>query len=297
MTADDRTVNDQISAMMSETADETDTDESEEETEEEETSETTETEEKEETSDEDKGAADDEGGDETEADKTEEEEAETGDEESSEESEETEEESSEAEDLREQVANLTRTVSDLVGVVQKQKAEEDKKEEAFEPTDTEFVATEEDYANATGSLEGLNETLNKASSHGATQAVEYMMKKLPGLVQRASVDQASNAIAIHMFWRDNADLKKLGDANKSAATKVNEVYDELEKKYPTNSVEKNLNLLADAVRTKYGKAKKPMPKPTFPKKGGSGKKTFNKKSGKKKDSNSIGSQVERMMNV
>ncbi len=200
-----------------------------------------------------------------------------------------EEEEDETVALRETVANLTRTVREVKAKLDKQEVEEAPK---FEMEATSFVATDDEYNTAMQSKEGLNALLHKAVSHGANKTIEHINLGLPKLVQDEAMRVVDNAVTIKLFWRDNADLRRLGDASKSAQEKVSAVYTQLQERFPTKSVDQLMSMLADATRKAYGvktKGKKGNKIPPFAKTGG---KAGRNKS--KKKTNTIGDQIQAM---
>lgn len=158
---------------------------------------------------------------------------------------EAEESKREAEDLRQQVDYLTRTMKTLTDTIAEQTSVDAPK---FEIEASDFVASDEEYDAAMQSKEGLNAVLNKAAEYGASKAVEHSLKDLPKTIQSRVMEVVDNAVMIHMFFRDNKDLRSIGDAEESYHVKVANVYRALEKKYPAKKAEQLFGLLAGEVR-------------------------------------------------
>lgn len=246
--------------------------------------------------------AEDETGDGKEASEDGEEEDEAGNEEETG-ADEAEEEESEESPLAQQVAELAGSIRELKAENvelrnQKLKAED---EAPIELEEVEFVTDQEQFDEFTANAEGLNKALNQARQKGALQAIEYMDKKIPGLVRKASTSSVTNAVAIAFFFRDNPDLRKLGDAAASYQDKVSAVYQSLEKKHPAKSVEEILGMLGPATRKAYKlkprKTNNNVKTPPFPKGGGTGKKSIPGKPKPKSEASKIADEIGAMANL
>ena len=152
----------------------------------------------------------------------------------------------ETDDLKQQVDYLTRAMKTLTETIAKQTPAEEAPKFEIEASD--FVASDEAYDAAMQSKEGLNAVLNKAAQYGAVKAVEHAYTDLPKTVKSEVMQVVDNAIMIHMFFKENKDLRSIGDVKESYHVKVANVYRTLKEKYPAKADEELFGMLAPEVR-------------------------------------------------